>query len=152
MCACLRKDPTCKQLSSRVLKKHMGTTPLKNQQLMGDGRDVSAASSQAHLPNRLINSGQAGCSPEKDNCHRGERALYTLSSFQPSENLSLADSLSSKRETIPKLKEIYLPYAIFSFSFEILMKNIGKLSLFSMGSPLWKIFSPEFIFLIMANF
>lgn len=77
----------------------MGTTPLKNQQLMGDGRDVSAASSQAHLPSRLINSGQAGCSPEKDNCHRGERALYTLfSSFQPSENLSLADSLCLQKE------------------------------------------------------
>ena len=55
-----------------IKKNHMGTTPLKNQQLMGDGRRVLATSSQAHLPSRLTNSGQAGCSPEKDNCHRGK--------------------------------------------------------------------------------
>lgn len=48
VCACLRKDPTCKQLSSKSIKKAHGYNPLlKNQQLMGDGRDVSAAALQA---------------------------------------------------------------------------------------------------------
>ena len=84
-----------------IKKNHTGTTPLKNQQLMGDGRRVSATSSQAHLPSRLTNSGQAGCSPEKDNCHRGkwESTLYTFSSsFQPSEDLGLADSLCLQKK------------------------------------------------------
>ena len=71
---CLSQEgPNMQTAELKSIKiKHMGTSPLKNQQLMGDGRGVSATSSQAHLQSRLINSVQAGCSPEKDNCHRGK--------------------------------------------------------------------------------
>ena len=60
--------------------------------------------------------------------------------------------MSTKKETIPKLKGNLSSLCHFFLWTLILMKNIGKLSLFFPCPALYERFFSEFVFLIMPNF